>query len=179
MGAINYYTSDYITLGVKPYDVQDFERDKEFTGAANDEIAEYGGTLEECIYNEIQSNYEADESNVSYILEKYSFYYYHVVIEPGYYEGFTLDIENNFSVAYDSWEDKRAAQKELTQLRKCLLECAGVGLVKCCPGWCTVYYNYEETCKAINAAINDMRTESKETPTWSRYNRNIYTRRGC
>lgn len=169
MGAVNYYTSDYITLGVKPYDAQDFEQDEKFIQAANDQIAEYGGTLEDCIYDEIQSSYEADESIVSCILEKYSFYYYHVIIKPGYSEGFTIDIENNFSVAYDSWKDKREAQKELTQLKKCLLECAGVGLVKCCPGWCTAYYNYEETCKAINETIKKMREEVKHIPTTAQY----------
>lgn len=169
MGAVNYYTSNYITLGIKLYDANDFKRDEEFMQAANEEITEHGGTLEECIYNEIQACYEADESNVSYILKKYSFYYYHVAIKFGYYEGFTLDIENNFSVCYDTWEDKRAAQKELTQLKKCLLECAGVGLVKCCPGWCTTYYNYEETCKAINEIIKEMREEVKHTPTTAQY----------
>ena len=169
MGAVNYYTSDYITLGVKPHDAQDFEQDEEFIRAANDQTAEYGGTLEDCIYDEIQSSYEADESNVSCILEKYSFYYYHVIIKPGYYEGFTLNIENNFSMAYDNWQDKREAQKELTQLKKCLLECAGVGLVKCCPGWCTTYYNYEETCKAINETIEKMRDEVKHIPTMAQY----------
>lgn len=169
MGAINYYTSDYITLGIKPYNARDFERDEYFMQEVKTNVDEYGGTLEEYIHDEIQSNYEADESTVSCILEKYSFYYYHVVVKPGYYEGFTIDIENNFSVAYDSWEDKREAQKELTQLKKCLLECAKVGLVKCCPGWCTTYYNYEETCKAINKTIKEMQNEVKHIPTMAQY----------
>ena len=30
MGAINYYTSDYITLGVKPYEVDDYKNDPDF-----------------------------------------------------------------------------------------------------------------------------------------------------
>ena len=165
MGAINYYTSDYITLGVKPYDAQDFAQDEDFMQDANDRISKYGWTLEECIDDEILCNYNADEDNVSYILQKYPFHYYSITIKPGYYEGFTLNIENNFSVAYDSWKDKREAQKELTQLKKCLLECAGVGLVKCCPGWYTTYYNYKETCKAINETIKEMREEVKHIPT--------------
>lgn len=30
MGAINYFTSDYITMGFKPYDTYDFENDPDF-----------------------------------------------------------------------------------------------------------------------------------------------------
>lgn len=88
-----------------------------------------------------------------FILEKYSFDYFHVTIKPGYYEGFTLDIENNCPVAFDGLEDKRAAQREITSLKKCLIECAGAGMVQCSPGWCTGYNNYRGTCEAIGAAI--------------------------
>ena len=114
---------------------------------------------------------EEDEMNIEFILEKYSFDYFHVTIKPGYYEGFTLDIENNFSVAFDGWKDKRAAQLEITSLKKCLLECAGVGMVECWPGWCTKYNDYKGTCKAIGAAIKVMRDEVNSTPTWTQYAR--------
>ena len=116
-------------------------------------------------------DYEDDRTNIESILSRYSFYYFHVTIKAGYYEGFSLDIENNFSVAFDGWEDKRAAQKEITSLKQCLLECAGSGLVACYPGWCTGYEDYNGTCKAIAAAIKDMREEVKITPTWLQYER--------
>lgn len=171
MGAVNYFTSDYITMAVKPYDTYDFENDHDFMEMMQEYIKEYGGTVESCIDEYIRTCYEDDETNVSAILEKYSFYYFHVTIKPGYYEGFALDIENNFSVAFDGWEDKRAAQREITSLKKCLLECAGVGLVQCSPGWCTGYNDYKGTCKAIGAAIKAMRDEVKNTPTWTQYER--------
>ena len=94
-----------------------------------------------------------------------------MTIKPGYYEGFTLDIENNFSVAFDGWKDKRAAQREITILKKCLIECAGAGMVQCSPGWCTGYNDYEGTCEAIGAAIKDMREDVKNTPTLAQYAR--------
>lgn len=154
MGAVNYFTSDYITMGIKPYDISDFEDE---TGDIDCEMLEIA--------------YENDRMNIEYILSRYSFYYFHVTIKPGYYEGFTLDIENNFPVAYDDWEDKRAAQREITRLKKCLLECAAVGMVQCSPGWCTGYNDYEGTCKAIGTAIKAMRDEVKNTPTWLQYER--------
>lgn len=171
MGAVNYFTSDYITMGIEPYSAYDFENDLDFMNALRDEVNEYGGTLDEAFESYIQTSYEADEMNIEFILEKYSFDYFHVTIKPGYYEGFTLDIENNYPVAFDGWEDKRAAQREITSLKKCLIECAGAGMVQCSPGWCTGYNDYGGTIKAIGAAIKVMRDEVNNTPTWTQYAR--------
>lgn len=171
MGAVNYATSDYITLGVRPYDVYDLENDVDFMAEIRAEVKEYGGTVEEALNSYISDCYKADLENTNDILSRFSFCYYHLTIKPGYYEGFTLDIENNFSCAYDGWEDRREAQKEITQLKKCLLELAGVGLVECWPGWCTGYEDYKGTCKAIEAAVKAMRDEVKTIPTWRQYER--------
>lgn len=171
MGAVNYCTSDYITLGVNPVSAWDLENDLDFMKEIRAEVAEYGGTVEDAINNYISACYEDDHANVENILSRFSFWYYHVTIKPGYYEGFTLDIENNFPVAYDGWEDRREAQKEITQLKKCLLELAGVGLVECWPGWCPKYMDYKTTCKAIEAAIKAMRDEVRTIPTWRQYER--------
>lgn len=171
MGAINYFTSDYITLGVKPYNYSDFESDLELMEEIKKEVEEYGGTVESAIDDLINSYYEDDESNIECELEKHRFYYFHVAIKPGYYEGFTLDIENNFPVAFDGWEDRREAQKEITEIKEFLTACAGMGLVKCSPGWCTGYSDYNGTIQTINAAIKEMREEVRTTPTWLQYNR--------
>lgn len=179
MGAINYETSDYITMAVKPYDVEDFKQDHDFMQFAQEQADEYGGSLEDCIYDQIQACYDSDFENIQAILDKYDFFYYHITIEPGYYEGFSLKIENNFPTAYDTWEDKRNAQKELTQVKKCLTDCADNGLMACLPGWCSTYYDRGDTIKAIGDTIKNMRAEAKETPTWAWYNRDIYTRRAC
>ena len=169
MGTINYMTSSYITMGVRPYYFSDLENDADLMEEVSNEVKEYGGMVESCIQEYINSCYESDLMNIELVLSRYSFYYFHVEIEAGYYEGFTLDIENNFPVAFDGWEDKRAAQKEITSLKKCLLECAGCGLVACYPGWCTGYEDYNGTCKAIAAAIKDIREEVKNIPTWAQY----------
>lgn len=171
MGAVNYFTSDYITMGIVPYSAYDLENDSDFMDALRDEVNEYGGTLDEALEFYIQTSYEVDEMNIEFILEKYSFDYFHVTIKPGYYEGFTLDIENNYPVAFDGWEDKRAAQREITSLKKCLIECAGAGMVQCSPGWCTRYNDYRGTCKAIGAAVKVMRDEVNSIPTWAQYAR--------
>lgn len=171
MGAVNYFTSDYITMGIEPYSAYDLENDQDFMQVIHEQIKEYGGTVEDCISDMIESYYEDDETNVSAILEKYSFDYFRITIKSGYYEGFTLDIESDFPEAFNRWEDKRAAQREITSLKKCLIECAGVGMVECWPGWCTKYNDYKGTCKAIGAAIKVMRDEVNSTPTWTQYAR--------
>lgn len=173
MGTINYYTSDYITLGAKPYDYSDFENDTEFMEEAQNHINEYGGTIDNYIQDYINELYECDLSNIEHELNKHNFYYYHVVIKPGYYEGFSIDIENNFPIAFDSWEDKLLANKEITEIKKFLTECAGLGLVKCSPGWCTTYYNYTETINAIQKAVREMRDEIKTIPTWRQYEKEL------
>lgn len=170
MGTINYFTSDYITLGIKPYDIDDFKNDSDFI----EEMTElYGEINDDLIYDYINDLVDNDRANIEYALDKWSFYYFHIVIKPGYYEGFSLDIENNFSICFDSYEDKRAAQKEITEIKQFLLGCAGAGLVKCSPGWCTGYYNYFETVKAIHEAIQEMRDEVKNTPTWRQYKKGV------
>ena len=170
MGAINYFTSDYITLGIKPYDYSDFENDTEFMEQIKEEVNEYGGTIEENINNYISECYDCDYANVETILNGYTFHYWHIAIKPGYYEGFTLDIENNYGIYFDSYTDKQESMKELTQLQKMLIDCAGVGLVTCFPGWCTGYANgYIETVKDIKKAIKEIRQEVKTTPTYNQY----------
>lgn len=117
MGTINYRTSDYITLGVKPYTIDEIMNDCGFIEYARDEWRidpEDENALYEAASREAYEYYFDDKANVKSIMNKYSFYYYHVTIEPGYYEGFSLNIENNYPVAFDSWEDKREAQKEIT-----------------------------------------------------------------
>lgn len=147
MGAVNYTTSDYVTLGVIPYDSDDFEND----------VA-------------IEELYSLDYKNIEYELKKYYFNYFYIDIKPGYYEGFTLDIEFNYGLCFDSWEDRTAANKEITEIKKFLKDCAGLGMAVCFPGWCTIFCDYAETLKEIDRAIKEMRKTIKETPTWNQYN---------
>ena len=171
MGTINHKTSDYITMANYPLCACDLEKDPDFMDCIREGVKEYGGTIEEAIETYIRDVEEEDFFNVENILEKYDFYYFHVVIEPGYYEGFSIQIENNFQVYFDCWEDKRDAQKEITRIKAFLLECADCGIVQCFPGWCTGYANREETIEGIKEAVKAMREEVKATPTWLQYER--------
>ena len=173
MGAINYCTSNYITLGLRPYDRDELTNDPEFMEELQQEVDEYGGTVEAALDSYINECYSCDYDNIKTELGKHYFYYYHITIKPGYYEGFTLDIENNFPVALDSWADRRDANKEITEIKQFLIDCAGLGLVACAPGWCTGYSDYNGTIQAIKAAIKAMRDELKTIPTWAQYNRGV------
>ena len=152
MGTVNYSRSDYITLGVKPYDPA------AFTGG--------NGNID---YEEMEFCYESDRENADSIIEKYGFYYFHVSTKPGYYEGFSVDIEFNFPAFFDNWSERAEAQKEVTALKKCLVELAGIGLVSCRPGWCTGYDDYKGTLKLIRAAAKAMRADVAGTPTFRQY----------
>lgn len=165
MGTINYGTSDYITMGIKPVDGWALLNDPEIRAELVQEVAEYGGSLEEAAERLANDYNERDYENAAEIFNKYDFTYYHITLNYGYYDGFYFDIENNYGIAYDNCEDKRQAQKEITQIKKMLLELAGVGVVACSPGWSTGYYDYNETIQKINEAIKEMRNEAKATPT--------------
>lgn len=172
MGTINYKTSDYITMGARIQNYSDFENDSYFLEEMKEEIDRCG--LENVIYSEIQENYDCDRANVETYLKQHYFYFYHVTIEPGYYEGFSINIENNFPVAYNDREEKRQAQKEITELKQFLLDCAGAGIAVVYPGWCTTELSYNDSVKAIKAAIKEIREESKAIPTWLWYEREQY-----
>ena len=170
MGAINFFTSDYITLAIKPYETDDFMNDLEFMEEAQARIEKDNSSLEVEIQEAINSCYDADWDNIQWYLDnKYDFYYFHVTIKPGYYESFSIDIESNFPVAFDTWLDKKDAQKEITQIKRFLIDCANCGMVETWPGWCTKYSSHNETIKAINKAVSEMREDVKITPTWSQY----------
>ena len=142
MGAINYKTSDFVTLG---YNTNNIDYNDEF-------------------YDEV-INEEYDE--IKYLLEEESFYYFHIVLEPGYYEGFTIDIEHNFSYCYDNYYEKLQALKEITQIKNFLLYIVNnFNINAVYPGWCTAYANYKKTIEEINAAIIEMKYSVKNTPTY-------------
>ena len=152
MGTINYGTNNYITMGLNIDRLYDAEPDRDILDFI------------------IEDLYAAAEA----VLDNYYFYYYHVVIKPGYYDGFYIDIEENFPVFYDDSREKAEANKELTQLKKCMFELLNAGLVAYYPGWATSYENATGTKKAIKKAVAEMRASIKYTPTWRQY-----AREGC
>ena len=148
MGAINYGTSEYITIGLKPYNYDDYREEE------NGEID----------YDQMNFDYECDKENVENVLDRYSFNFFNVYVEYGYYEGFYLNIKTNFD--FYNWEDKADALKEATQLKNMLIECCDVGLCEVWPGWCTSYKSYSESIKNIKDAIWQIKQDIKSTETW-------------
>lgn len=135
MGTINYHTSDYITLGVNPDIIN--ETDYDFLWEEIENIFDFGGAL---------------------------FDNYKVSIKPGYYEGFSVYIENYLPEYFYCWEEKKEAYEEITTLAKCLLECIDCGLVQCWPGWCTAYASKEYSYKGLLSAIKEMKKDLRKIP---------------
>lgn len=81
-----------------------------------------------------------------------------------------ISIGLNVSRDFDDCTEKRDAQKEITEIKRFLLDCTAAGLVQYFPGWCTGYSTAKETRAAINAAIKEMRQEVQTTPTYRQYN---------
>ena len=112
-------------------------------------------------------------------LNKYNFYYYNITLKNGYYEGFYINIENNFPICYDDHNDKKEAQKELTTIKAFLHFCVDNGLNVCFPSWCTSYLNYKESNTAIDEAIKEEREKVKDIPTWLYYEQNRSCRKSA
>lgn len=168
MGTINYATSNYITMGIntEDYDIDELRKDEylqEFAKECNIVLDD------EYLYEYAADCLQDEYDNIKSELEKHSFYYYNIKLEHGYYDGFSLYIENNFGIAYDNCKDKNEAQKEITEIKQFLIDCADMGLVSCYPGWCTAYRDYAGTMEDINKAVKDMREEVRKTPTWRQY----------
>jgi hypothetical protein len=146
MGTINYFTSDYITLGYLDYSQQDF--DDEYTP---DDYYTYE---------------DDDYTQIKYLLENQRFYCFHVTLKTGYYDGFTIDIENNFSYCFDNYFEKLEAQKEITRIKNFMLYIVNNFSVRAVyPGWCTGYADHKKTIKEISAAVAAMRDDVRHTAT--------------
>lgn len=144
MGAINYYTSDYITIG---YNLNYIDYEDEF-------------------YNDIISDYY---DQVKYRLEQENFSIFTVELKPGYYEGFTIDLKLNYCY-FDDYIEKQEAQKEITRIKKFLLEC--INDYECSvvfPGWCTSYKDYNESIKLLYIGVQEMRKAARNIPTYKNY----------
>ena len=148
MGTINYGSNKYINMGMNlsVYDnIYNYEN-RQF---------EYETELQ-FLYDEIE-----------HILKQYNFEYFTIKLEPGYYEGFYIDID--FDYLWVDYYEKPLILKELTQLKQFLLQCCNYGMVKYSSGWCMGYYNEEETRKAIKKCIRNTKEDIKKYPTYRTY----------
>lgn len=161
MGTINYKSQDYITLGLKPYDVDDFINDAAWIDDLK-EIYDTDSLTDDQIWQAFNNDvfdgyYPSDRENAESIINNYRLYYYDVSIQPGYYEGYYIAIQDNYKI--DCYAGKLDALKELTQLKHLLIELAGVGYVSCICGWCMGYADYKGTLRHINRAIKEMKQD--------------------
>lgn len=168
MGTINYKTSDYITMGLRPYDFSDFEKDADFVECYRENTSDADGVPPLEYIAEIIAEYENDDAeNVRYYIDKHNAHYIPVKIEYGYYDGFSLLLDPDFDFTDES--DRADAMAEADALRDVLRDCAGCGLVSCRPGWCTAYDDYNGTLKAIDAAIENMKKDIAAAETFEQY----------
>lgn len=146
MGTINYGSNDYVTIGIKPYDMEELK-----------EI--FPDHTEEEIYYFTPELYSEHMEEIQDIIDKYYFEHFTLKLNPGYYEGFYMLIENeNYYGFYDS-EEKEDAINELPQLKECLLKCIEYGLCVVYPGWCTAYLDVSESWKEIDDTIKQLKEE--------------------
>lgn len=152
MGTINYKTMEYITLAIQPYDYDDIKKGL---------LEEYALTPEEItdefIWDQTREYYSCDEENAKSIIDEFYSFYFKLDIEPGYYEGMQVIIDTDF--CFDTEEEKQDCLKDLENLKKCLIDLAGVGYVACIPFWIMTYYDYNETLKKIDEATEAMKTD--------------------
>lgn len=163
MGTINYRTSDYITIGLEPINAYDLEQDADFMDEIRAQIAEYGGTAEDAIADYIMATEEEDRYMTEVELNRHSFEYFTVTIEPGYYEGFSLDIYSMFPDDPDVSEQREIMQ-EIAELKQLLYTLINNGLCSVWPGWCTTYRTRAESLEDIDAAIETMYAEIDTYP---------------
>lgn len=155
MGTINYKTSRYITMAFESVDV-----DKELFEVLQEESETYGGEVQDYIDAYIKDTEEADFENVRSILETYSFRFFSVSQDFGYYDGSQIIIEKEY--AAEDEEEQAEELEEIEALRMLLHECNGVGMRACSPHWCTAWKDFDGTADAIENACDAMRKEVEE-----------------
>lgn len=180
MGTINYGTSEYITMGIEPTDAASILADADFCEWLEEQGIEPNDDLGSEAYEraaDLAREYDEDDYyNTKRVLEDFErLTYYHITAKPGYYAGFYIDIEDNYGIAFDSWEDRREANKEVTKIKKLLLDLCDCGLCSVWPGWCTTYRDRAGTLEDIAEAVQEMRDSIRNKPTWRQYEQ----RSGC
>ena len=164
MGTINYKTSEFITLGLKPYDVEankNYIKDNPEEFDLTPEQVSNENFLDDFNNDIISQLYDDDKANAETEIDSYDFDYFNVSLLPGYYEGYSIDIEPLFDFYVP--EAKTEALEEVSKLEKLLKNLAGMGYVVCYPGWGTSYEDYNGSIKAISDAMDDIKNEINKT----------------
>lgn len=144
MGTINYGSNKFFNIGINPrnYWIEDENNENIFLDFEMDE----------------------DYQEIKKLLSNYNFEYFKVTIQPGYYEGFYIDISFDY-LWVDYWE-KPEILKELTQLKNFMISCVYCGMVEYYPGWCTGYSDAAKTIQSIKDRIKELKQDLKKFPTY-------------
>ena len=198
MGTINYGTSYHfleydkknplnpgrriwekdITIGLKPMsDFSDEESGyKEWLERQKNEDPDFEESeFERSEYDQLLD--EEDKSNIEFILEHHKNLpdHYTISLENGYYEGFYLNIESDIPWVFDDSEERKEYLKDITCLKKVLLELLDTCLVVVYPGWCTGYADKKDSIKKVNEFIKNLRDEVKAVDTFAVYQKRKVT----
>lgn len=139
MGAINYGSNNnFIDIG---YNLKNYDHEEDFY------------LCEDCY------------DQVKIALNKLNFVCLSVKVIGGYYEGFYLEIDINYSY-FDNYQEKQKAIKEATQLRKFLEECINdYDCVVYHAGWCSVYESKKDSLLMLKQAIKELNAKIKAMKT--------------
>lgn len=174
MGSINYHTSEYITLAIKPLEIDEVLQDPYFVEWAESIEMSFTGsnTVEALAMDRIYNDYQDIYNTAKNIIDEYNFEWYELHILPGYEEGYSIDVECCLPSHFDTCKDKKEAQKEVTQVKECLIRLVKEAcFCECFPSWSTDYSEEKDTIKGINAAIKLMRKEISITETERQWNK--------
>lgn len=112
-------------------------------------------------------------------LNKHNFYYFNLSINYGYYNGFCLKLEDNDTkYIYQDSKEKAEVLKELTAIKKVLLDIVKNGLLwGCYHSWAYNKLETAETIKQIKETIKELKAEVKASYTEytaNKQNKNIF-----
>jgi len=178
MGTFNYKKSNkIITLARKYYDPSDreIEEEKEILKNDFDLDLTFEETREKLINDDIEFVQAETYNNIKSDIESLNLEYYKIDCVSGYYEGFQLLIDFNFSW-FETYQDRKQAQKELTRIKKFLIDVINnYCLYVCYPGWVDGWENEKESILKVNKAIKEERKELNKIETkkqyWKNYNK--------
>jgi hypothetical protein len=117
---------------------------------------------------------EVDET-----IKNKNFYYFNLLIKYGYYNGFYLKLEDdNTKYIYENTKEKQEVLKELTQIKKILVDFVKNGFLwGCYPSWVYSKLEKKETLTELRKIIKELKEETKKSYTQrtaKKQNKNIF-----
>lgn len=164
MGAINYGSNNILlNLGVETNyypdkeEIEAYRKDFDENDLSDEEIENF---FMDDYYLWLEMEFKDIEKSIPDNLE-----FYEITLESGYYEGYYLKIKDVYSWL-DCWEEKALMNKELTRIKKFLLNCIlNHGFVVYRAGWCTAYESQSKSIELLNKAISQERDRIKRLYT--------------